>query len=78
MEQEDDEEPKKRKPFRQPRITPRRVVAVTGFVLVAKGYDMMSVAPDAPAKEAVDGAIFGILTVILGAALAIFAVLFKR
>ncbi len=77
MEQEDGQEPKKHKPFRQPRITPRRIAAAVGFGLIAKGYDMMSVPPEAPVNEAIDGAIFGILLVIFGAGLAVFAVLFK-
>lgn len=41
MEQleEDGQEPKKHKSFRQPRLTPRRIVAALGFALIAKGYD---------------------------------------
>lgn len=79
MEQleEDGQEPKKHKSFRQPRLTPRRIAAAVGFALIAKGYDMMSVSPDTPANEAIDGGIFGILLVIFGSGLAVVAVLFK-
>lgn len=37
----------------------------------------MSVPPEAPVNEAIDGGIFGIVVVICGAGLAVFAVLFK-
>lgn len=75
--EEESQGPKKNKSFRQPRITPRSVAGAIGFGLIAKGYDMMSVSPDAPIQEALDGGIFGIMVVILGAGLAVFAVLFK-
>lgn len=75
--EEDGEEPKKRRAFHQPRVTARRLVAAIGLGLIAKGYHMMSVAPDATPQEAVDGGIFGVLVVIAGAGLAVFAVLFR-
>lgn len=81
MEQPEDglehEEHHGHKAHRGPRITVRRVLGVIGFALIAKGYDMMTVPPDAATKEAIDGGIFGVLVVILGAGLAVFAVLFR-
>lgn len=77
VSEDDGEEHPKRKPFRQPFVTPRRIIGAIGLCLIAWGYDKMSVPPDAPIDEALDGGINGILTVILGAALAVFAILFK-
>ncbi|MBS4096332.1 MAG: hypothetical protein KGZ83_05775 [Sulfuricella sp.] len=65
-----------KKPHRPPRITARRVVGAIGFGLLAYGFDMLSVAPDATIDEVMRGGVGGILVVMLGAALAVFAVLF--